>query len=123
MKIKTLASLVNKKTVKLVYEKVLFITADRELFGRLVITAKSRVINLKDVLGYELSAVPYSLTHTDFSLRKANKSVLMAELENMVTMVDVQLKLPQVTTSTIYCSHIRCYGARTYDKVIWRINV
>ena len=47
LKIKTFASLVKKKTVKLVYEKVLVINADRELFGRLVIAAKSRVINLK----------------------------------------------------------------------------
>ena len=47
LKIKTFASLVKKKTVKLVYEKVLVINADRELFCRLVIAAKSRVINLK----------------------------------------------------------------------------
>ena len=56
MKINTFTSLVKKKTVKLVYEKVLVINADRELFDRLVIAAKSRVINLKMFL----SAVPFS---------------------------------------------------------------
>ena len=98
LKIKTFASLVKKKTVKLVYDKVLVINADRELFGRLVIAAKSRVINLI------------------MSLARSCQ-------QSLEKMVDVQLKLPQVTTSTIYCSHIRCYGARTYDKVIWRINL
>ena len=56
LKIKTFASLVKKKTVKLVDENVITGNADGELFGRLVIAAKSRDINLKDVLNYELSA-------------------------------------------------------------------
>ncbi len=43
------------------------------------------------------------MTHTDGNLRKTNKSVIMAELEKMV---DVQLKLLQVTTSTIYIANI-----------------
>ena len=124
LKIKTFASLVKKKTVKLVDEKVLTINADRELFGRLVIAAKSRDINLKDVLSYELSAVPFSLAHTDGSLRNTNKSVLMAELEKKV---DVQLKLPQVTTSTISTAHIfdamalvhmtKSFGASTFREM------
>ena len=50
--------MVKKKTVKLVDEKVLIINADGEVFGRLVIATKSRVINLKHVISYELSGVP-----------------------------------------------------------------
>ena len=50
LKIKTFASLVKTKTVKLVDEKVLNINAEREVFSRLVIVAKPRVINLKDVV-------------------------------------------------------------------------
>ena len=124
LKIKTFASLVKKKTVKLVDEKVITINADRELFGRLVIAAKSRDINLKDVLSYELSAVPFALAHTYGSLRKTNKSVLMAELENKV---DVQTKLPQVTTSTTSTAHIfdamalvhmtKSFGASTFGEM------
>ena len=92
--------------------------ADRELFGRLVFAAKSRDINLKDVLSYELSAVPFSLADTDGSLMETNKSVFMAELDKKV---DVQLKLPQVTTSTIYIAHIfddmaLVHGASTLIK-------
>ena len=103
LNIKTFASLVKKKTVKLVDEKVLTTNADRELFGRLVIAAKSRDINLKYVLSYELSTVPFYLARTDGRLRKTNKSVIMTELEKKL---DVQLKLPQVTTSTEYTAHI-----------------
>ncbi len=65
LKIKTFASLVKKKTVKLVYEKVLVINADRELFGRLVIAAKSRVINLKMSL-VSLTVVSSSLLHDPY---------------------------------------------------------
>ena len=107
--------------MKLVDEKVLTINADRELFCRLVIAAKSRDINLKDVLSYELSAVPFSLAHTDGSLRE---NQLMAELEKKV---DVQLKLPQVTTSTISTAHIfdamalvhmtKSFGASTFGEM------
>ena len=102
LKIKTFASLVKKKTVKLVYDKVLVINADRELFGRLVIAAKSRVINLKMSLA----------TSCQQSLEK---------------MVDVQLKLPQVTTGTIYIAHVfdamalvhmtKSFGASTFDEM------
>ena len=42
VKINTFASLVKKKTLKLVYEKVHVINDDRELFCRLVFAAKSR---------------------------------------------------------------------------------
>ena len=86
--------------------------------------AKSRVISLKDVLSYELSAVPSSLAHIDGSLRKTNKSVLMSELDKKA---DAQLKLPQVTTSTISIAHIfdymalvhmtKSFGASTFDEM------
>ena len=51
--------MVKKKTVKLVDDKVLNIIADGEVFGRLVIAAKSRVINMKDVISYATSCQEY----------------------------------------------------------------
>lgn len=59
--------------------------ADRDLFGRLLIAAKSREVNLKDVLKYELSPVPYALAHQDGTLRKTTKSALMPLLEETTT--------------------------------------
>ena len=58
-------------------EKVIILSVDRGLFGRLVIAAKSRDINLREVLSYELSRVSFS---PDGSLRKTN----IAELEKKV---------------------------------------
>lgn len=59
------------------------ISADRSLFGRLLVAAKSREINLRDVLTYELSSIPFSLAHADGTLRKTTKSVLMSEIEKV----------------------------------------
>ena len=41
-------------------------------------------MQLREVLSYELATVQYSLAHVDGSLRKATKSVLLAELEKCV---------------------------------------
>ena len=62
-------------------DKATTVTADRDIFGRLLIVAKPKDVNLKDVLGYELSYVPYALAHSDGTLRKNVKSELLAELE------------------------------------------
>lgn len=71
--------------------KVLTVCADRDLFGGLVIAARSRDIDLRDVLSYELTTVPFSLAHPDGSLSKTNKSVLLTELEKRI---QVQPSLP-----------------------------
>ncbi|KAI8487179.1 hypothetical protein Bbelb_349770 [Branchiostoma belcheri] len=81
VKVKTFSALTKVKNIKCSDEKVITISADRNLFGRLLVAAKYREIHLKDVLCYELSTVPYALAHADGSLRKNAKSVLMGELE------------------------------------------
>lgn len=92
LQIKTFAALAKKKKkVKAADEKIISVSADRDLYGHLVISAKSRDINLKEVLSYELSTVPFSLAHSDGSLRKTTKSVLLTEMEKKVSM---QVKLP-----------------------------
>ena len=58
LKIKTFAILVKKKTVKTADEKVITLNTDRELVGRLVIAAKSRDSNLREIPSYELSVSP-----------------------------------------------------------------
>ena len=110
-------------------EKAITLRADRELFDRLMITAMSLDINLRKVLCYELSTVPFSVAHPDDSLRKTNKSVLIAQLEKKV---DVQPKLPQVTTSEMYVAHIfdamatihmtKSTGAANLDEMAFKYN-
>ena len=53
---------VKKVNVKAADDKVITaVNVDRDLFGRLLITANTRKINLKEVLRYELSSIPRAL--------------------------------------------------------------
>ena len=49
-------------------EKITTVSADRELFSRLLIVANARQVNLKEGMSYELSPIPDALTHHDGSL-------------------------------------------------------
>ena len=50
----------------------------------LLIAANTREINLKEVLSYELSSVPFALAHRDGGIHKTAKSVLAKMFENQV---------------------------------------
>ena len=84
MNIKTFASLSKKAKVTPVDEKLVTVSADRNLFGRLLIASRSRDIDLREVLKYELDSVPCALAHPDGSLRKTTKSVFLGILEEQV---------------------------------------
>ena len=49
-------------------EKISSVNADREIFGRLLVAAKHRDIDLREVLSYELCSVPIALAHPDGTL-------------------------------------------------------
>lgn len=85
LKIKSFSSVAKKITLKNQKDKIVSVNADRELFGRLLVAAKNRDINLKEVLSYELCSVPIALAHPDGSLRKTAKSTLMPLLEKDIT--------------------------------------
>ena len=99
LKVKTFESTTKKVQVKAVNDKLVTVGADRELFGRLLIAANVRQINLKEVLCYELSSVPFSLAHQDGSLRKTTKSALAALIE---AKVNVCPRLQPFPRDTIY---------------------
>ena len=84
LKVKNFESTTKKVQVKAVNVKLVTAGVDRELFGCLLIAANVRQINLKEVLCYELSSLPFSLEHQDGSLRKTNKSSLAALIEAKV---------------------------------------
>ena len=77
-------TLSKKAKVKSVDEKLVTVSADRNLFGRLLIASRSRSIDLREVLKYELDSVPCALAHPDGSLRKTTKSVFLGILEEQV---------------------------------------
>ena len=81
LSIKTFSSMTKKVKVKAGDEKSITVHADRDLFGRLLIGANARQINLMEVLSYELSPIPCSLAHQDGSLRKNTKSHLAGIIE------------------------------------------
>ena len=124
MKIKTFASMVNKVQAKPSEEKLATVNADRNLFARLSIASKSRDINLRDLLKYELSHVPCALAHTDGSLRKNTKSCLLSVLEECVQALP---RLPSINSdepSTAYVldgmaavQMLKTTGARTFGEM------
>ena len=80
-------------------EKISSVNADRETFGRLLVAAKHRDIDLKEVLSYELCSVPIALLHPDGTLQKTGKSTLMPLLEKDVSCPS---SLPCSEISTAY---------------------
>ena len=80
------ASVVTEVTLKVTVsdskeKTILSVNADQHLFCRIVIVAKSRDIDLKNVLKHELSNVPLSLAKPVGTLNKGINSKLMIALE------------------------------------------
>ena len=84
LQIPTFATMMKKDKVKAIDGKVVSAKAHRELFGCLLIAAKACDVNLRDVLSFELSPVPYALAYPDSTLRQGTKSVLLGILEKLV---------------------------------------
>ena len=95
LKIHTFSSVMKKTKMKGTNENLVVITEDRDLFGRLLIITNVRQVNLREILSYDLLAVPYSLAHTDGTLRKTTKSVLQI-LESKIIMEPWMRSLPTV---------------------------
>ena len=82
---KTFSSLNKTSCVKL-KDKTVALTAERNLFSRLVVISQKRCISLPDLFQFELSAVPWSLAKSDGSLAKCNKSLMLHEHERTIQM-------------------------------------
>ena len=72
LKIKRFSTTTKKTSIKSTNEKLISVSADRDLFGRLLMAANARQINLRDELSYELSTVLFALSHQDGTLRKTS---------------------------------------------------
>ena len=101
LKVKTFSSITKKVQVKVTNEKLVTVSADRDIFGRLLIScaANARLVDLREVLTYELSPIPCSLAHNDGTPRKTTKSVLMSIMEKEV---NVQPRLPESILDTTH---------------------
>ncbi|EDO35707.1 predicted protein [Nematostella vectensis] len=99
LKVNNFDTVTKRVQVKATNEKLVTVGSDWNLFGRLLIAANARQVDLKGVLAHELSSVPYALAHQDGSLRKTNKSALAGIIE---ANVDVPSMLPPTTKDTVH---------------------
>jgi len=98
------------------------LTEDRDPFGRLLIVANVRQVNVREILCYELSTVPYALAHTEGTLRKTTKSLLLQILENYVTVEPSLASHPDMPTVQILdamalVQSLRFAGATTLGEM------
>ena len=98
LKLKTFTA-TRRKSQAVKDNKIKSFSADRELFGRLMVIAKSRDLDLRLLFKHELSSVPMSLAHPDGIMRKAVKSRLLNELETVVTPIN---QLPKIAENEIW---------------------
>lgn len=81
--LKTFTSLTKIKSVQ-VRGKEVIVRADRDLFGRMLVVAQTRALNLRDVLCYELGPVPWSISSVHGTLAKTAKCKLLEIIEKDV---------------------------------------
>ena len=122
LNLKTFASLAKTNQIKCADEKIITISADRNLFGRLLIAAKCRDVHGCQ-RGPEIRTVhrALALAHADGSLRKTKKSVLMAEVERKC---QAQGRLPESALSTAFIfdamdlvQTLKSAGSRTFGDL------
>ncbi|MES9881053.1 MAG: hypothetical protein ABW185_09250 [Sedimenticola sp.] len=65
--------------------KETILKADHHLFGRMLLIASSRKMDMKDVLQHPLGPLPWSLANCDGSPKKTNKAALARHLEKQVS--------------------------------------
>ena len=89
-----------------------------------MIASKSRDFNLRDLLKYELSHVPWALAHTDGSQRKNTKSCLPSVLEECVLALPRLLSINSDEPSAAYVldgmtavQMLKTAGARTFAEM------
>ena len=62
--------------------------ADRSLFGRIIVMAQGRNLQMEDILYHPLGPLPWSLSTQDGLLRKTNKATLATTLQKNVTIAE-----------------------------------
>ena len=71
-----------KKSVKSkIQDKIVQLTAEKNIFGRITTVRQQRNIEMKKNLCYPLGPIPWALTDSMSTLKKTNKAILMHELE------------------------------------------
>lgn len=87
LKLKTFSSMSQKKRT-VTQGKTIILKTDRSLFGRIVVIAQSRNLEMKEVFCHPLGPLPWSLSTPDGTPRKTAKAVLAKQLQKLATPAD-----------------------------------
>ena len=82
-KLKTFSDMNKKKQVK-TNERSIILKADRSLFGRIIVIAQGRNLQMDYILSHPLGPLPWALSSPDGLLRKTNKASLASLLQKNV---------------------------------------
>lgn len=82
-KLKTFSYL-NKKKHVTSGGRTVMLKADRSLFGRIIVMAQGRYLQMEDILPHHLGPLPWALSNPDGFLRKTNKAALATLLQKNV---------------------------------------
>ena len=73
----------SKKSVKIkIQDKIVQLTAEKNIFGRIAMMSQHRNIDMKEIFAFP---VPSALADSMGTLKKTNKAILMHELEKMLS--------------------------------------
>ncbi|KAG1660989.1 putative ATP-dependent RNA helicase DDX46 [Nymphon striatum] len=94
----------------------MILKADNRVFGNILLIAKSRKLDMKDVLQYPLGPKPWALANADGTLKKTVKATLGNHLEKEVANVDV----PSGSCATNSDALKQQTNRANYQAAIWR---
>ena len=119
LNISMFSSVARKITMESQKDKVWSINPDCKLFGCLLLVAKKREVNLKEVLSFKLCSVPIALEHPDGSLRKMMKSTLINLSEKDVTSKQ-NLPFSQLPTADAMAliPMVKAAGSATFGELL-----
>ena len=84
LKLKTFASLQAKKKASAA-DKVTMLKADHHLFGRMLLIAQSRKLEIEQVLQHPLGPIPWALANNDGTLKKTDKAKLARHIDKDIS--------------------------------------
>ena len=86
-KLKTFADVQSKKRIN-IGSKTFILKADRSLFGRIIVIAQSRQLQMRDVLAHPLGPLPWTLATPQGTLRKTSKAIFAQHLQKKILLTE-----------------------------------
>ena len=97
-KLMTFSNILQKKKQVNSSGRAIILKADRALFGRIIVMAQSRDLQMAHILSHPLGPLPWALASPDGTMRKTNKATLASCLQKNITPVN---RIPDNSASVI----------------------